>query len=168
MPLIHIFEYLESFVESESYKEEKGEKWETIEWDGNKPMTSDDNNILYTTLKADFYMPHFGELFIPNPNDNNINKSIMYKIPSLKIPNFHMKMTQTEIASPELKSMWEAMSSETRIYLSESMYLELKKDIIDVTENRIDGYLYIYRPYRICLQLPFEDEFEDEFDDEDH
>ena len=161
MPLIHIFEYLEYVVELEPYKEEKGEKWETIKWDGDKPMVSD-NNILYTTLKADFYMPHLGELFIPNPKDDNINKSIMYKLPSLKIPDFHMKMTQTEIASPELKSMWEDMPSETRIYLSDNMYLELKKDIIDVTENRIDGYLYIYRPYRICLQLPSD---EDEFDD---
>lgn len=159
MPEIHIFEYLETPLAQDSkeeesitieFKEEKGEKWDTIKWDTSSVVKTLEG--FYYNLKADFYMPHLGELYIPHPQIDDQYKTIKYRLPELKIPNFHIGMTKDEILSKELKEKWNLLPQIANIHLNDTqLSLEFKKDIIDITENRIDGYLYVYRPSKLIF-----------------
>lgn len=137
--MIHVFEYLE---------EKKGELWETIKWDYHKPSKLEDMLVEYE-LKCDFRLPTKGSLLIPDPSNDENNVEFYYEAPILKIPHFEPGILSEKWFTPALKREWETLPEFLTFKLSDNISLEVKKDIVDALEHSLEGFLYVYRPFKI-------------------
>ncbi len=135
----------------ERFNTTKGELYETINVDFLTPHNISHEKIMYN-LVCDFRLPYEGYLNILHPTNDALSLDLEYSTPTCPIINYIPGIIKETYFTDALRNIWERLPLELEICLTDNYILHCKKEIIDIIECSVDGFLYIYRPTMLELR----------------
>ena len=142
--LFHVFQ---------RFDDERGEKWETVEWDVANPSYKTASKLEWL-LKHEWRMPSTGILFFPHPTDDESNVEYAYDLPFATIKKFEPGvLNRPSYFTDELKAEVDTLPAELTMEIGVMTLTFKKEELVDTLECNVFGQLFMYRLVKIMVQI---------------